>query len=83
LAKTIKHFFPDLTEQLGTLTDTRQLAQYSIEEIVFAAIAMFIFKCGSRNSFDNLAKSENFSKNYFDLSVGVFKVVTGIFQYRQ
>jgi len=46
------------------LTDTRQCAQYSIEEIVFAAIAMFVFKCGSRNNFDNLAKSENFTTNY-------------------
>lgn len=64
LAKTIKHFFPDLTHRLSVLSDTRQCAQYSIEEIVFAAIAMFVFKCGSRNNFDNLAKSENFITNY-------------------
>ena len=66
LVKTIHHFFPDLSKQLLSLNDPRKGYHYNIEEIVFAGIAMFIFKCGSRNAMDAFAKkSPKFKKNYF------------------
>jgi len=37
---------------------------YNIEEIVFSAIAVYIFKTGSRNAFNNLNEGE-FAKNFY------------------
>jgi hypothetical protein len=41
--------------------------EYSISEIVFAAIAISLFKLGSRNALNNEAKIEFFSSNYFQI----------------
>jgi hypothetical protein len=65
LVKTIHHFFPDLASRLSSIDDPRLHFHYSIDEVIFAGIAMFLFKCGSRNVLDTFAKtSPKFKKNY-------------------
>jgi len=61
----VAHHFPDLFGQLASINDPRQKRNYSIKEIVFAGIAMFVFKCGSRLALDNLKAEEQFRSNYF------------------
>ncbi len=46
------------------MEDPRIQAQYSIDEIVFGAISMFLFKTGSRNNYDNFRKTGKFAKNF-------------------
>lgn len=64
LTRSLHHHFPDFFEQLSGIKDPRIGGHYSIQEIVFAGIAVFIFKCGSRNSMDNLRQEEKFVQNY-------------------
>jgi len=64
---TIHHFYPTLFDKLELLLDIRQLSDYTIAEIVFACIAMYIFKEGSRNSFNNDRSEDKFRKNYFNV----------------
>lgn len=59
------HYFPDIIDKLGKLPDIRKNPQYIISEIIFAAIAMNIFKSGTRNAFNNFRSELNFGKNYF------------------
>ncbi len=63
LATTIKKFFPDLATRLSQITDPRNIKKYSIDEIIFAAIAMFILKQGSRNQMNELM-DENLGRNF-------------------
>lgn len=65
LVSSLHHFFPCLFQELEKIEDFREKSQYAIGEIVFAAIAMHIFKSGSRNNFNNLRKERMFSLNYF------------------
>ena len=44
IVKIVKHHFPDFYEQLKNMQDPRKQAHYKIEEIIFAAISMFLFK---------------------------------------
>ena len=62
--KTIKHNFPDFYANLEKIKDPRNQCQYSIDEIVFGAISMFLFKTGSRNNFENFSKEGKFRKNF-------------------
>ena len=64
LVKIINHQFPDLLEKFQSVADPRKCHNYRIEEIVFAGIALFLFKCGSRNSMDNFSLSGSFKSNY-------------------
>jgi len=64
LMKIIKHHFPNLQEKLEAVKDTRKCKHYRIEEIVFAGIALFLFKGGSRNAMDNLNLGSSFKSNY-------------------
>ena len=64
ISKTIGHHFPDFHILLETLDDPRKCNNYSITEIVHGAISLFLFKCGSRNAFDNLIGERKFRKNY-------------------
>ncbi|MBU0764594.1 MAG: hypothetical protein KJ607_07150, partial [Bacteroidetes bacterium] len=64
LVKIIEHHFPDLLEKLQAVKDTRKCKHYRIEEIVFAGIALFLFKSGSRNAMDNLNLGSSFKSNY-------------------
>ena len=62
--KILKHHFPDLHTKLSQLTDSRKQSQYSIEEIVFGGISLFLFKTGSRNNYNNFRTSGKFLKNF-------------------
>jgi hypothetical protein len=42
LFKTMHHFFPDLLERLRQLEDCRQKADYTLVEILLAAIMLFV-----------------------------------------
>jgi len=64
IVKIVKHHFPNFYEQLKNVQDPRKQAHYKIEEIIFAAISMFLFKTGSRNNFDNFRKTGKFKKNF-------------------
>lgn len=46
------------------MADPRKNKQYTTNEIIFAGISMFLFKCGSRNAYDNLISQKSFKKNY-------------------
>jgi len=62
--KTIRQYFPDLLDRISKLPDFRERKQYEIVELVVGAIAMFLFKQGSRNAMNNDRKETKFSKNY-------------------
>lgn len=46
------------------LTDPRKRKEYNLAEIIMAAVVMFLFKEGSRNSFNTDRRQETFIKNY-------------------
>jgi len=63
----IGHHFPDFYQRLQEVIDPRHYGQYRIDEIIFGGISMFLFKCGSRNAYDNLMDEKRFDKNFFRL----------------
>lgn len=70
IALTINHFFPHLYEHIREIEDFRKRSDYELVEIIMAVIAMFIFKEGSRNAFNNDRKEDRFRRNY----QSIFKV---------
>ena len=64
IVKIIKHHFPDILEKLKAVPDPRQGRHYKIEEIVFAGVAVFLFKFGSRNAMENHSNKKIFKSNY-------------------
>jgi hypothetical protein len=64
LLKRIRHFFPNLFEQLSQLPDCRGKSDYSLSEILMAGIALFVFQQGSRNAFNNKRQEGKFKKQY-------------------
>src|SRR6218665_662778 len=64
IVKVLKNHFPTLLERLESLTDPRARRDYSMAGIVMAAIALFLFKEGSRNALNNELKQEGFLGNY-------------------
>ena len=62
-AIVIKRHFPEFMNLLSELSDYRKRPQYEVEELVMAAITMFLFKRGSRNHADNTAGKINYCKN--------------------
>ena len=67
ISKTIHHFFPDLFDRIREIEDYRKKSEYELAELIIACIAMFIFKEGSRNAFNNDRDEENFKENYKNL----------------
>lgn len=67
IVKVLKSYFPDLTERLNLLEDPRKRKDYQTAELVIGGIALFLFKEGSRNAFNNDRKEEEFRKNYFKI----------------
>jgi len=70
-------------EKLKSIKDPRSQHQYRIDEIVFGAISMFLFKTGSRNNFENFAKEGKFRKNFkksFGISLPGTDAVADIFK---
>ncbi len=64
IPKTIKHFFPRFYSQLQKIDDHRKKKDYEISELLFGAISLFLFKQGSRNSFNNNRADKEFTSNY-------------------
>ena len=63
-AIVLNRHFPQFLEMLSSLPDYRKFPDYKTEEVVMAAIALFLFKRGSRNSMDNLSQKGRFAANY-------------------
>jgi len=64
LFKTIHHFFPDLLERLRQVEDCRQQSDYTLVELLLAAIMLFVFRQGSRNALNNKRAEKKFKKHY-------------------
>ncbi len=64
LPKTIKHFFPLFKQELQKIEDYRKRSEYEISELLFGAISLFLFKQGSRNSYNNNRNDKDFLTNY-------------------
>lgn len=61
---TIARHFPDLFNKLKEIEDFRKREKYDLAELIVACIAMFLFKEGSRNAFNNERKEKEFKDNY-------------------
>ena len=68
--QTMTHFFPLPFDKMRSREDYRQKSDYQLAELLMAGIAMFIFKEGSRNAFNNDRFDFKFKKN----SEKVFKM---------
>jgi len=64
MLKTIRHYFPDLSEKMEMLTDHRKRKAYTVAELITGCVALFLFKETSRNAINNDRKEEQFRKNY-------------------
>jgi hypothetical protein len=64
LYQTIMHHFPDLFEKMRQIEDCRSKGRYQLVELTMAALAMFIFKKGSRNALNNERDEGKFKKNF-------------------
>lgn len=64
IGKVINSQFPTLYQRAENLLDPRKHREYALAELIFGGIAMFMFKFGSRNQFDNYRKEGVFKKNY-------------------
>jgi hypothetical protein len=58
------HFFPDLLERLRQVEDCRQKSDYTLVEILLAAIMLFVFRQGSRNALNNKRAEKKFKRHY-------------------
>jgi len=65
--KVIKNCFGHLDSLLDNLPDPRKCREYSMAEIVFSGISMFLFKQESRNAYNNDRKDHKFTNNYCEL----------------
>ena len=63
-AIALNRHFPKFLEMLSSLPDYRKSPDYKTEEVLMAAIAIFLFKRGSRNGMDNLSRKGRFAANY-------------------
>ena len=61
IAKTIRECFPDLQNQLNSIPDERVNPFYSMGDVVFSVISMFILKAKSRNSINENRRKEGFA----------------------
>lgn len=64
MAKTIRHYFPDLFDRMDLFKDHRKRKAYTIAELITGCIALFLFKETSRNAINNDRKEAQFRKNY-------------------
>ena len=60
----IHQYFPGLFDRIALIEDVRKKSEYKLTEIIMAGIAMFIFKEGSRNAFNNDRNDGGFQANY-------------------
>ncbi len=65
LRKTIGSYFPNLSAMLGHVPDIRKRKDYRADELLLAAIGMFILKAQSRNALNNDRRhSSGFVSNF-------------------
>lgn len=64
LYRTIQHFFPYLFVWIREIEDCRGKSEYELVELIMASVAIFLFKSGSRNQFNNQRNEVNFKKNF-------------------
>ena len=64
LRQVLDHFFPDLYERIAQMPDYREHPKYRLVEVVVGALALFLFKEGSRNALNNERQEAKFLKNY-------------------
>ena len=64
IPKTIRHFFPHFKDRLQKVEDYRKKSEYEISELLLGAITLFLFKQGSRNSYNNNRSDKDFLVNY-------------------
>ncbi len=64
ISQTLNHYFPGLIDNIREIKDQRRKSDYDIAEIITACIAMFLFKEGSRNAFNNDRNEGEFRDNY-------------------
>jgi hypothetical protein len=63
--RTIGSYFPELFDWMGELEDCRKKAShYELAAHLTACLAMFLFKSGSRNQYNQYREDEDFRKNY-------------------
>ena len=65
LRKIMRSYFPDLKKNLTAVADHRKRKDYGCDELLSAALAMFIFKAQSRNAVNNDRRhSGEFKSNF-------------------
>lgn len=65
ISRTIKANFPNFYDQIREIDDSRKKESiYELTALVISCIAMFLFKTGSRNEFNNLRDDPQFKENY-------------------
>lgn len=67
IKKVLHGHFPDLPSRISAFNDPRKGIQYTVEEVVMAAVVLFLLQCKSRNSFNHKSKDNQFSDNYYRL----------------
>jgi hypothetical protein len=83
IKKILHCHFPDLGARLLGLCDPRKAEQYTLEELVMAAVVLFLLRCDSRNDFNNKCKDEQFRANYrrmFGLNLPHMDAVDALFE---
>ena len=65
LRKIIRSYFPDIQKKLAGVPDHRKRKQYCTDELLSAAMAMFIFKSQSRNAINNDRRHSGAFKSNF------------------
>lgn len=71
ISQAIGHHFPKLLEDLEQITDPRKRKNYKMQELLLGCIMMYVFKEGSRHSFNQDRKTEQFRANYRRLFNGL------------
>jgi len=65
LRKIMRSYFPDLKKMLSQVKDHRKRKEYGCDELLSAALALFIFKAQSRNAVNNDRRhSGEFTANF-------------------
>ena len=67
IRKTLDHFFPNLSSDIEKVCEDprrQNSINYTLTEIVLAAVFMYMLRHGSRNSVNEDRKSFNYKKNY-------------------
>lgn len=70
MSKILKHQLPELKELIvKEIKDPRRKKSctYPIESIILSVIAMYLLRCGSRNSFNNDGRDVQWDKNFKQL----------------